>query len=117
MVWGVPRKEGQRECEEVRKGREELRHGAGTVPQVPHRQGSGMGGTGKDVGGGVGLQRGREKKGREERKTATEQGRSHRSRTVREVGWEGQEKTWEVSWGEPPQEGQRSSGALPIRSR
>ena len=44
---------GQRECEGERKGREELRHGAGTVPQVPHRQGSGMGGTGKDVCCGV----------------------------------------------------------------
>ena len=31
---------------------------------------------------------GRVKKGREERMIATEQGRSHRSRTVREVGWD-----------------------------
>ena len=60
---------------------------------------------------------GSEKKGREERKLATEQGRSHRSRGVREVGWEGQENIWEVVWGEPLQEGQRLSGALPIRSR
>ena len=56
VVWGAPRQEGQRECEGERKGREELRHGAGTVPQVPHRQGSGMGGTGKDVCCGVGCQ-------------------------------------------------------------
>ena len=39
----------------------------------------------------------------EEWKTVTEQGRSRRSCTVREVGWEGQEKMW----GEPLQEGQR----------
>ena len=42
------------ECEGERKGREELHHGAGMVPQVPHRQGSGMGGTGKEVSHGVG---------------------------------------------------------------
>ena len=36
MVWGAPRQEGQRECEGERKGWEELRHGAVTVPQVPH---------------------------------------------------------------------------------
>ena len=30
------------------------RRGAGTVSQVPHRQGSGMGGTGEDVCRGVG---------------------------------------------------------------
>ena len=42
------------ECEGERKGREELRHGAVLVPQVPRRQGSGMGGTGKDVSHGVG---------------------------------------------------------------
>ena len=52
VVWGVTRQEGQRECEEVRKGREELRHGAGTVPQVPHHQGSGLGRT-EDVCCGV----------------------------------------------------------------
>ena len=34
-------------------------------------------------------------------------GRSHRSRTVREVGWEGQEKMCAVVWGAPRQEGQR----------
>ena len=72
-------------------------------------EGGGSGG-GRDRGG-------REKKGRKERKTATEQGRSHRSRTVREVGWEGQEKMWEVVWGEPLQDGQRGSGVLPIRSK
>ena len=54
MVWGAPRQEGQKEYEGERKGWEELRHGAGTVPQVPHRQGSGMGGTGEDVCCGVG---------------------------------------------------------------
>ena len=42
------------ECEGKRKGREKLRHGAGTVPQVPHRQGSGVGGTGEEVCRGVG---------------------------------------------------------------
>ena len=46
--------EGQRECEGEWDGREELRHGAGTVPQLPLRQGSGMGGTGEDVSCGVG---------------------------------------------------------------
>ena len=72
----------------------------GPAPQVPLRQGSGVGGTGEDVGGGVGDRGDREKKGREERKTATEQGWSHRSRTVREVELEGQEKMWEVVWGD-----------------
>ena len=43
--------------------------------------------------------------------------RSHRSRSVREVGWEGQEKMWEVVWGEPLEDGQRGFGALPIRSK
>ena len=54
MVWGAPRQEGEREFEGERKGREELHHDAGTVPQVPHRQGTGMGGTGEDVSRGVG---------------------------------------------------------------
>ena len=51
--------------------------------------------------GGNLYRRDREKKGREERKSATEQGRSHRSRTVREVGWEGQEKMCAVVGGVP----------------
>ena len=46
--------EGQREYEVGRKGREELPHGIETVPQVPHLQGTGMGGTGEDVSCGVG---------------------------------------------------------------
>ena len=46
-------------------------------------------------------------KGRDGRNSATAQGRSHRSRTVREVGWEGQEKMWDVVWGALRQEGQR----------
>ena len=54
VVWGAKRQEGQRGCEGERKGWEELRHGAGMVPLVPHRQGSGMGGTGEDVCRGVG---------------------------------------------------------------
>ena len=53
-MWGAPRQEGQRECEGERKGREELPHGIETVPQVPHLQGTGMGGTGEDVSCGVG---------------------------------------------------------------
>ena len=54
VVWGAPWQEGQRTCEWERKGREELHHGIVTVPQVPHRQGSGVGGTGEDVCRGVG---------------------------------------------------------------
>ena len=56
ILIGQPKsqQEGQRECEGERKGWEELRHGAGTVPQVPHRQGTGMGGTGEDLSRGVG---------------------------------------------------------------
>ena len=54
VVWGALRQKALIECEGERKGREELRHGAGTVPQVPHRQGSGMGGTGEYVCRGVG---------------------------------------------------------------
>ena len=42
------------ECEGKRKGREKLRHGVMTVPQVPHHQGSGMGVTGEEVCRGVG---------------------------------------------------------------
>ena len=53
-MWGAPRQEGQMEYEGEWDGKEELHHGAGMVPQVPHRQGSGMGGTGKDVSRGVG---------------------------------------------------------------
>ena len=53
-MWGALRQKALMECEGERKGREELRHGAVLVPQVPRRQGSGMGGTGKDVSHGVG---------------------------------------------------------------
>ena len=54
MVWGDPLQEGQRGQREEGKRGKEVCHGAGPVPQVPHRQGSGVGGTGEDVGGGVG---------------------------------------------------------------
>ena len=47
------------------------------------------------------------------RNSATERGRSHRSSTVRVVGWEGQEKRWDGVSGAPLQEVQRLSGALP----
>ena len=43
------------------------------------------------------------------RNSATERGRSHRSRAVREVGWEGQLKRWTVVCGAPRHQGQRSS--------
>ena len=43
-----------REHEGERMGREELRHGAGTVPQVPHRKGSWVGGALKEMCRGVG---------------------------------------------------------------
>ena len=87
------------------------------MPLTRHSEG-GEEGAGEGGGSGGGRDSGgREKKGRVDRKAATEQGRSHRSRSVREVGWEGQEKMWEVVWGDPLQEGQRSSGALLIRSR
>ena len=36
---------------------------------------------------------------------------------VRDVGWEGQEKRWDVVWGAPLHEGQSPSGALPTLSR
>ena len=39
--------------------------------------------------------------GKDGRNTAMAQGRYRRSRTVREVGWEGQGKMWEVVWGAP----------------
>ena len=37
-----------------RKGGEEFRNGAGPVPQVPHRKGSGMGRAGEEMCRGVG---------------------------------------------------------------
>ena len=39
------------------------------------------------------------KKGREKINSAIGPGLSQRSRGVRVVGWEGQEKRWEVVWG------------------
>ena len=59
------------------------------------------------------MRAGRVKKGREETNSAAKQGRSHRSRGVREVGWKGQEKRCWVVWAAPLQEGQLSSGLLP----
>ena len=60
---------------------------------------------------------GRAKKGREERKREVRPGRTHRSRVVRCVGWEGQENRCSVVCGEVRQEGQRLSGALSTLSR
>ena len=54
---------------------------------------------------------------RDGRSSATAQGRSHRSRTVREVGREGHEKRWVVVWGDARHKGQRSSGLRPTLSR
>ena len=51
------------------------------------------------------------------RNSATAQGRSHRSRTVRFVGWEGHEKRWAVVCGAPRHEGQMSSGLRRTLSR
>ena len=72
-------------------------------------------------GGGSGEGRGRggsvKGKGRDGRNSATAQGRSHRSRTVREVGWEGQEKRCAVVWGAPRQEGHSASGLRPTLSK
>ena len=56
------------------------------------------------------------RKGRLEKNSATKPGRRHRSRTVREVGWEGQEKTWDVVCGAELQEGQLGLSARPILS-
>ena len=59
--------------------------------------------------------------GKEEEKKGTPPlgrvGEVHRSSRERKVGWEGQEKRWEVVWGAPLQEGQSPSGELPILSR
>ena len=52
-------------------------------------EGGGSGG-GRDMGGSI------EGRPRDGRSSATAQGRSHRSRTVREVGCEGHEKRWVV---------------------
>ena len=87
------------------------------LPLTRHSEG-GWGGAREGGGSGGEQDSGRrENKRREEVKSATEQGRSHRSRSIREVGWEEQEKMWEVSWRDPLQEGQRSSGVLRINSR
>ena len=53
------------------------------------------------------------KKGREERNSAARPGRCQRSRVERGVGWEGQEKTWDVEWGAELQEGQLGLSARP----
>ena len=60
---------------------------------------------------------GRLKNGREERKRAVRLGRTHRSRGVRSVGWEGHENRCLVVCGAEWQEGQRLFGALPTLSR
>ena len=67
-------------------------------------------------GGGRGSE-GRLKKGKEEMKSETRPGRSHRSTGEREVGCEEHEKRCGTVCGSTPQEGQRGSGVLPIRAR
>ena len=72
-----------------------------------HQKGEGVQGGGKGRGG-------KEKKGRRERNSAVGTGLSHRSRTAREVGWEGQSNRWPTEWSGHLHEGQEGSSALPI---
>ena len=67
--------------------------------------------------GGRGRDGSNEGRGRVGSCSATVQGRSHRSRTVREVGWEGHSKICAVVWGAPRHDGQSPSGLRPTLSR
>ena len=66
-------------------------------------------------GGGRGIG-GTSRKGSVVKYSATRPGRFQRSRTDREVGWEGQANIWDVVWGAELQEGQLGLSAQPILS-
>ena len=51
------------------------------------------------------------------RNSNARRGRSHRSVTVTDVGYEGHHKRWAEELGSPPQKGQRGMGSSPIFSR